>query len=301
MVDSQFVFNRRRDFGDVVGDGFQFIIKNFKSLFTGFLMYVGPFVLLSVFTQGSIMNMFAFDPMSTDIMPFQLTGNLLLYMLAILAASIMLISFTYGVVQKYQATPDERISDNLWPYVQQNIGKVFIAILGIGVAYALVMVVFFGLGSFLGIGGFLLVLFIFIPIMIWLWVPLSLAPYIYVSEEVDLVEAVRRAFYLVKENWWSTFAILLVIAIIAVVASSIFSMPAYVISMSQALGSGGDLSQMNYGAGFYILSALGSLGSMFGGIYQLLGTILQYHNLSEMKDGTGLMERIDEIDDEGVV
>jgi hypothetical protein len=81
--------------------------------------------------------------------------------------------------------------------------------------------------------------------------------------------------------------------------------PGYIIFIIQTLGSigTGEIST-EFGMWFGILYASGFLGSLFAGMYQILGVILQYYSLREQKEGTGLMKRIQELDkpmDEGDV
>ncbi|MDX1407297.1 MAG: hypothetical protein R3330_04165 [Saprospiraceae bacterium] len=295
MIEQHFEFARRRDFGDVVGDGFQFIIRHFKSLFTGFLMYVGPFVLLAALSQRGFMNALTYSP-DTGILPFQFGANVILYIVAIMAASVMLVAFSYSAIQKYEDYPEERIIEGLWPYIRRNIVRILIVVVAVIAAFVFFTFAFFSIAMLTGLGGLLLILFVFIPLAIYLWVPLSLVTFVYLVEEGDLIDATRRAFYLVRGSWWQTFGVLLVIGIVAVIASSIFSIPAFMYGLTETLGSGADLTSVRVSPMAYAMGALSSLGSMFAGIYQLTGIALQYYNLKELKDGPGLMERIEQID-----
>ncbi|MDX1476774.1 MAG: hypothetical protein R3301_03675 [Saprospiraceae bacterium] len=297
MQQEQFEFARRRDFGEVVGDGLQFIIRNFKSLFTGFLMYVGPLVLLSVFTQRGFADMLNFDPYGEVMPSFRFSTNLLVYLLAMLGSWVMLVTFAYSAIQKSQEQPDETLLDNLWPYIKRNIWRVVLVVIVVTALFFFLAFFFFSMMMMSGLGGIFLMFFVFIPVAIYLWVPLSLLTFVYLVEEGDLTDAFRRSFYLVKGNWWNTFAVLLVIAIVAVIASSIFSIPALAVGFAETWGTGADPLNPSTSPLAYALGALGSLGSMFAAIYQLTGVALQYYNLRELKDGVSLMDRIEQIDE----
>jgi hypothetical protein len=101
----------------------------------------------------------------------------------------------------------------------------------------------------------------------------------------------------VRDRWWQTFGIYLVISIIASIASYIFMIPAYMIFLVQTLASidSGELST-EFGLWMGIMYACGFLGSLFAGMYQMLGIILQYYSLREQKEGPGLLRRIETLD-----
>jgi hypothetical protein len=144
-----------------------------------------------------------------------------------------------------------------------------------------------------------------IPVLIYLIVPMTIFTVLHILERNPVGISIRRAFFLVRDFWWITFGTYLVISILASIASYIFMVPGYIIFIIQTLGSigTGEIST-EFGMWFGILYASGFLGSLFAGMYQILGVILQYYSLREQKEGTGLMKRIQELDkpmDEGDV
>jgi hypothetical protein len=137
-----------------------------------------------------------------------------------------------------------------------------------------------------------------LPFIIYLVVPITIFMVVHVLESGNSVgTSIRRAFFLIREKWWSTFGIYIVISILASIASYIFMVPAYIMFFIQTLGSlnTGEVST-EFGLWFGIMYACGFLGSLFAGMYQTLGMIMQYFNLREIKEGTGLLRRIQEID-----
>jgi hypothetical protein len=78
-------------------------------------------------------------------------------------------------------------------------------------------------------GALLLVLGLFVPaswvVALYFGVYWSLAAPTYVLERVPVTAALRRSFQLVRTQWWRVFAILLLGGLIAVIISSILSVP----------------------------------------------------------------------------
>ena len=78
-------------------------------------------------------------------------------------------------------------------------------------------------------GALLLVLGLFVPaswvVALYFGVYWSLAAPTYVLERIPVTAALRRSFQLVRTQWWRVFAILLLGGLIAVIISSILSVP----------------------------------------------------------------------------
>jgi MFS family permease len=76
----------------------------------------------------------------------------------------------------------------------------------------------------------LLVLFILgflalIPVGMWLWVRFGFAPAAAVLENQRPIEALRRSAHLVKDAWWRTFGILIVVGMISAVIGYFVQLP----------------------------------------------------------------------------
>lgn len=291
-------FGKRRDFGNVIGDAFQFVAKNFKSLIAGFLLYVGPFLLVGLIAEVIAFKSLGFWSLREETLPedlaFQFVPGLVVMVIFLLIASILLTSFIYAAIQKYQDEQEEPIIDNLWPYVRRNVVKVTVVMIALVFIFAVLAAI---LGVAASVGGRLmtiLVILISIPLFVYLVVPFTLLPYIYVNERVDLPGAVGRAFFLIRNKWWITFATIIVLGIIASLVAYLFIIPLYVILFALTLGSGEDLMASG-GLWFGIIYALTILGSMLGSLYQQVGIVLHYYSLVEQKEGTELRSRIEQL------
>ncbi|HLF65240.1 MAG TPA: hypothetical protein VI603_15855 [Saprospiraceae bacterium] len=296
-MNNPFQFEKKRDFGSVITDSLYFFTRNFKSFLLGFLMYIGPFFLIGAL--GMIYAGLKFpDLLRNDVPGLEMFIGLIVFVPFIILASLMMIAFVCAMVQKFQREPGQPLIEGIWPDIRKNLwpaAMVFITLfLLLIVPYVLIIVLAFTVGADVGIALFIL---LSIPVLFYLIVPFTIFMIAHILEKNTVSMSMRRAFFLVRDKWWSTFGIYLVISILASLASYIFMIPAYIIFFVQTLGSlgTGEIST-EFGLWFGIMYACGFLGSLFAGMYQILGMILQYYNLREQKEGIGLLRRIQDVD-----
>jgi hypothetical protein len=108
-------------------------------------------------------------------------------------------------------------------------------------------------------------------------------------ERHNLGTAISKSFYLVKGKWWSTFGLLVIIYILL---SIVVSIPLMVVTGLLVNNTLTDASAITTA-----LNIIANIVSQIGG-YMILPLILiavcfQYFNLSEMKQSTGLLSRIE--------
>ena len=291
-----FEFEKARDFGSVIGDSLQFFARNFKSFLLGFLTYAGPFLLigmLGMISLGKQLFGFITDPGSRTIFPL----STLFLVPAFFASTVMVFAFVTAAIQKYRRTPDEPLVSGIWPDIRKHIGPTIVATLLTILILLLPSLILFGIAAAIGIAGVIVILFVWFPMLMYLLVPLSIFIVVHVLEDQPVATSLRRAFHLVKDNWWSTFFIYIVISLLAGIASYIFVIPAYIVLMVKSIGSieSGGLTAET-GVWFGITYALAMLGSAFTSMYQILGVALQYFSLREQKEGVGLMRKIAALD-----
>ncbi|WP_343531109.1 hypothetical protein [Pedobacter sp.] len=113
---------------------------------------------------------------------------------------------------------------------------------------------------------------------------------IMVLENADFGTTFGRAFSLVKQNWWITFATLLVIGIITSIFMTVVYAPAYILMMISAF-SGGDLQVLK---GYQIFTSISQCLAQVFMIIPLVSMALIYANLAERKESQGLLGRIEE-------
>jgi hypothetical protein len=149
------------------------------------------------------------------------------------------------------------------------------------------------LGSGIVIG--LLVLFASVFCLIpgiYLYPIMALVLPIMVIENTSFGYAFNQSFRLIKDNWWSTFGVLVVIFIVLYVASMILVVPASLLSMGSLFfhfTKGDNTSKVIA----VIVAVLQSVVYVFQ-ILMTTAACICYFSLTENKEGTGLLERINQ-------
>jgi len=155
-----------------------------------------------------------------------------------------------------------------------------------------------GLGFLSGIMVFFGLMLCFLP-GVYLYVPMSLVFSILIFRDTTISEAISDSFKLIKNEWWITFATLLVLGIIISVVSAVFSVPAiiYTISKSVVMATESTLSDpseiMDWG--FIALNTIASAAKYILYVITAIASAFIYFNLNERKHATGALEQIDSL------
>ena len=273
-----------RDFGEIISDTFTFIRQNLKPLLKYFFIFSGFFILASTATTVMIQvkaigvfNNFATDG-SNDANVFANASYIIINaLLAMVFILLEYISITVTVLcymalykQKQNAVPTV---EEMWGYFKFYFFKV------LGSSIVIYFVV--GIGT----------VFCIIP-GVYLYAIMALVLPIMVIENTSFGYAFNQSFRLIKDNWWVTFGVLVVIFIIIYVASIFVTIP------SAVLNAGNIFIHLTKGTQvtlpIAILSAILQEVSHVFHIITVVGAALCYFNLTESKEGTGLIERMNQ-------
>lgn len=270
-------FRKVRDFSAILNSTFEFIRQNFKILLKSSIFIAGPFILLAGIFGGVYQSRaFKFKP---DASPADFLIPFSLYLISLFFAIIILIIVIYSIIQIYLESDSLEIEmDVVWSKVKQN--------------SVMIIATSFGLGVIVTVG----TMFLIVP-GIFLGVALSIIYMVRIVERKKFFESVSRCFYLIKNNWWFTFGLLIVLSIIQGFLSFIFYIPSYIVMFFSAIsgfnydGQGGNgVSEIL----FIITTIISSLVLIFYTI-SVVGIAFQYFNLVERKEATGLLSKIDSI------
>ena len=290
-------FDKRRGLGQIVGDSFTFLFRNFGALLTVFLIYAGPFVLIGAFVNFSFTSLVDENSLFLS----QYTFGMLAMYLAIMVGYVSLAAIVYASVRKYIDEPEEPLTSGVWPYFARSFGRM-LTIFGVYLLLFLpfgIIIYLLSLAGGLGLGMIVLIMFAMVPIFLYLMVPLSLAQAIYLLEDIELMAAVRSAFTLIKGNWWETFGLIFIQSLIVSMVASIASIPMYIMVFTKAFSEGGDLVMDPAGTMVGATYLVTAVFSLFLSIYQVTGLSMQYFNLREKVYGTSLKSRIEQFGHEG--
>lgn len=268
-----------RDFSEVISTGFQFIRQNWKALYRPLLFYyLPPYVAASFFLGRFLRNVGMSTATGSTAGLVSGMGSMLFgYLLMVLASVLM-----YAIVYEFMAF--YLMNRGLVP----GAGEVGRRALRRSPSYLAVIIV---AGIITSIG---LVLFI-LP-GIWLAVLFSLALPVLAFGSGDIGDGISRPFKLVRGQWWVTFGLIVVLAMLITFISYIIYLPLMLLT---------GFGAMSGATGMEDPESLGWLMSLFmmgaGVVNMLLQPFLLvpigFHALSlmEAQEGQGLMERVDAV------
>jgi hypothetical protein len=273
-----------RDFGEIISDTFTFIRQNLKPLLKYFFIFSGFFILASTATSVMIQvrAIGVFNNLNPDDSPNgTIFANVSYIMVNTLFAMVFILleylSITVTVLcymalykQKQNTVPTV---EEMWGYFKFY----FFKVLGSSIVIYFIIVI----GA----------VFCIIP-GVYLYAVMALVLPIMVIENTSFGYAFNQSFRLIKDNWWVTFGVLVVIFIIIYVASIFVSMPAAVVDAGNLF--------LHLTKGTQVTLPIAILSTLLQEICHVfhiitvVGAVLCYFNLTESKEGTGLIERMNQ-------
>lgn len=271
---------KTRDLGEVISDSFTFISQNFKPLFKTVFTFCGLFILASAATftlqQLKVLDLQkhifenkyeTFDTMS-DRFGIEYILSMFFVLLSYTLMSTTVISFMALYKQKNNIAPT---TEEVWGYVKYYFFRVLLG--------TVVLTLLLGAATLLCI----------IP-GVYVYPIFGLVFPIMVVENASFGYAFNRSFKLINNNWWSTFGALFVMFLIMYVAYMVFSIPTIIISVISALTHGRVSSSPTFTV---IGSVLQQIGQILY-VLPLVALVMCYFNLTEIKEGSGLIDRINQ-------
>lgn len=277
-------FNRIRDFGELINDSIGFVKQNFKPLFTP-LLYICLFFILASIATGILVQIKAISLYGTAhsgmftgledgtdfaaIFGINYFLYLLFYFLSFTVVQLVTLCYIYLYKTGGQIVPTK---EAVWDLFKSHAARfLFISLL-----LFILQMIAFALCILPGI--------YFFPIA-------SLIYVMVIMDDASFDQAFNRAFTLIKDNWWKTFGALFIVWLMAYMTVGLVALPGTILTMSGIfLGESPGLSL----AGATISVIIQSFGML---VYALptITAALCYYSLSEEKEGTGLMDRIENL------
>ncbi|APG64741.1 hypothetical protein LPB136_04920 [Tenacibaculum todarodis] len=158
---------------------------------------------------------------------------------------------------------------------------------------------FVGLGFLVGIMVFVGMLFCVIP-GIYVAIPLTLASSIYVFKGKEVMDAISYSFTFIKNHWWETFGVLIVVGLLIGVLGSIFSIPSIIYMLIKSMSGIGENDPMAIMSIFsdpiyLFLTVVSYVGRFLFYAVTLVSTVLIYFDINEQKYASGTIEQIDRL------
>ena len=280
---------QQRDFGNKINATFRYVIQNFRSLGLALLYIVGPVALVASIATGIMQsNMLRLlgesaNARTTDLMAaFQVfsffsSPSFWLSWLFGLLVNVAIVLTVYAHMRVYNRTSGQYANvtpvpisvADIWAEVEPAIGRAIVISILVSIITSVAL------------------LFIVIP-GIYVAVVLSLSMAVTVFEKTNFGATWDRCFKLIRDKWWSTFGLILVMILIVVIIFFAFA------ALIGSLVDGKLLSRVS--AGWLIV---GNVIALVGRtllsvvIYTAIG--FQYTNLVERQEGRGMLSAIDSI------
>tara|TARA_R110002096_G_scaffold329006_2_gene523017 strand:+ start:8686 stop:9522 length:837 start_codon:yes stop_codon:yes gene_type:complete len=273
-----FEYKKPREIGEILTDTFQYIRLHYMTLGKGLLFFVMPFYVIQIALVGDmsvdIFNSMGDSEAEARAFASMFSGKYFLSLLMSVLGTSMLSVVTFKHVQ---LTSNDREADstNLIENVVQNVLS-FVAL------YSLIVIALF------------FSVFALILPAIFIGVQWSLAPAALFIEEQGVFKALGRSWELVKDYWWVTFGLIILMTIITTIATYVFVIPTTILSViisSIGTEEGSGVFSMLY---TIILGGTTVISSMLYSIMQI-ALSLHFFNLVERKEGGALRSKIENL------
>lgn len=270
-----------RDFGEKINATIQYAVKQIRTLGIALLYIAGAPALIAGIASGmASASMLSVQPtigsktQMNSWMLQQLSSPY--YIVAIVFALFipLLVNLTvYSHLKVYNGNPNEPVTvEAVWAEVQSALGKAVVTWLFVGIVVVAATLFFLIPGIYLGI-------------------VFSLALPVVVFEGSSTSTVMSRCFDLIRDKWWSTFGLIIIISFIAYILSFAFNVPAAAVNMMVALKLAPSMPVYVT----ILTSILSTVGSVVVSSLIALGIAFQYFNLVELRDGRSILSAIDSI------
>ncbi|MEJ7768544.1 MAG: hypothetical protein WKF89_12080 [Chitinophagaceae bacterium] len=280
MAEQKVDLTKIRDFGENMNDTFLFIRQNFSPLLKSFLAICAIFMLSQAIFNGMYQSRsiaILRDLMSgsrNNKNPFGVvTSPVYIFTVIIALLTFVSMSVALGAYFKSYSQNSERppAMEEVWAIFMKYYLKVLVFIIPI---YILVMI-----GC----------VFCLVP-GIYLWVTFVPFSLVIMIEDTGFLTSISRCFDLVRENFWSSLAIYLISYIVYKLCGlMIGGMIALVVALA------GYLSTDDLGNSFAVATSFLNVFAFCFYIIFFVSAALNYFSLVESRDGTGILNRIDNI------
>jgi hypothetical protein len=274
---------KTRDFGEIISDSFSFIRENFKQLLSSFFIFCGIFLLVGVVSStilqlkiSDVLNNFTDGSTNGSGLRSAAYGidtfiSAVVGVAGSIAIVVTIISFMALYKQKGNIAPT---NEELWGYIKYY----FFKILGVSILNYILLIIALILCVFPGI---------YLSPILGLIIP------IIIVENASFGYAWDQSFRLIKENWWKVFGSLFITWIILLICASVLTLPFQAVNVWSIFLH--KIPNLHLSVFSIIMGAILQEISRVFYILPVVALGICYFSLTEAKDATGLMSRIDQL------
>jgi len=270
---------QERDFGQKMNASFEFVSRNFAPLLKALLLIAGPSALLSGIANGVLQSRLLTAPILGN-SRFNFDQYLSLEYLFVVIFSVVTYFLAYATVSSFVTLYEERGSSTditpgtVWVKLTENISS------SIGAMVLSFIIILIG------------TLFFLIP-GIYLSIALQFFMMITIREKLSAVDALKKSQKLIKDKWWSTFGLIMIMSMVAGIISIVFQLPVLITTIFSSLGLAKEWANMK--AWMIISNVVSILGSSIVQALVWIALAFQYYNLVERQTGSGLLNEIESL------
>lgn len=285
---------RTRDFGQTISDTIQFLKLHWKNLVILYLVFVVPFLLVATLLGADSLTSFVkflgVDSRQAGLSKiwgvFTPAFMIAILMYFISAVSYATVIFIYLRLFEERGGVSPKISD---------VGTLFFSRFISNAGYMIFLFIGLFMMAFLAIVPILGIL-LFIFGIIYMFVSTSILFQINTIENNPFLQSFTRMFFLIRNNWWYTFGVFIILGLIYYFFSTVIGL---IFNLIFGIGSINFLDTKSGFAGmdkkYFLVMGFSSIIQQIFMLIVYTGLGIHYFSLREQKDGSGLEARIDQL------
>jgi len=229
--------------------------------------------------------------------------------LALVILSLIFFPRFFAAIAGYMKVYDKNKGKVDPEEVKQIVKDKFWGILGLSFTLVVIFIllilfaglIFTGLAK-LGAAGVFLIIALIIPLILYAIVYLSLVFYVYFFDNVDMGEAITRTASYIKERFWFSLGIILVMSLIILFISGAINAPLYIYGFIKGITLYGDKSSVSTGQTGDIFIALYSIVSYLAQlvlrVLSMISMVFLFFTLKEYHTHESMFDKIEQIGDD---
>lgn len=278
MAQQKIYLRKIRDFGENLGDTFQYLRQEFRPLIGSFVLIAGIFIVAAAVISGLFQTQIStiFEDMSeNEEIAVEIAGTFFGRYLIIIVFAMMAMAAMQTTIACYMKLYDLHGVSPRLEEVWNEFKRYYPKMLVLAILKLLIYIPAFALCILPGV----YMLVVFAP-MTW----------VVVNEDSSISDAFRRCFELIREQFWLSLGIYVVAYLIYSFASGILGTV-----LGIFVGISSYLSTREVESSFGIVTSVSTLISYLFYVVFAVSVGLQYYNLTEHREGVGMMRRLDEL------
>ena len=292
-----------RDFGTAISDTFSLFFPNFVLFAKVFIRIIAPVLVI-----GALMT-FVFVSFGGDLYLTNITLDsfpteyaaifgvfyfIIVLLLGYCYMQIMVVTFQFIKIKANDPEREVSSTELMRGLSEKTMSLLRNCILYILLFIALIFLIFLPVTILGGFGA--VIIFCMLPVFAYYGVATCLYLVVSFEEELGFEDSLRRSMYLIKDNWWLTLVLIVIIGIVVnLISAFIQYIPVIFIGVWSSLIP-------TEGIGFNMIAGVGGIivflfyiGTMILQMINFMFLSLWYYSLVEDKEGTSIMDKINQI------